>query len=107
DQREKLRKDESLDTDDDKDNSAYLDSLAWVLHKQKKDTEALEIMKKVIEYEDSQHPEIYDHVGDIHLALGNKADAIKAWKKAITLDNSSMRDDARKEAIKKKIDANQ
>jgi len=106
-QREKLRKEEALDNDEDKDNSAYLDSLAWVLHKQKKHAEALDIMKKVMEYEDSQHPEIYDHVGDIHMSLGNKAEALKAWKKAITLENASLRDDARKEAIKKKIEANQ
>lgn len=106
-ERKKLRDSGSIEVDDDKENSAYLDSLAWVLHKQNKNGEALDIMKKVIEYEDSQHPEIYDHLGDIHSALGNKADAVKAWKKAIALDNLSMRDDTRKKTIKNKIEANQ
>lgn len=106
-ERKKLMDEKNIDPEDNKDNSAYLDSLAWVLHKQKKHAEALEIMKKVVEYDESQHPEIFDHLGEIYLALGNKSEAVKAWKKALTLDDASLRDVARKEAIKKKIQANQ
>ena len=35
-----------------------------------------------------RHPssDIYDHYGDILLAVGNKQEALKQWKKALELD---------------------
>lgn len=87
-------------------NAAYLDSLAWVHFKKKNYAKALEIMEKVIQDEDSQHVEIYDHYAEILLALGRKADAVKAWEKGLTMENVTRRDESRKEAVKKKLEAN-
>lgn len=87
----------------DRDNSAYLDSLGWVLFKKKKLEEARTYLQKALEDEEGQHAEIYDHLGDVQSAMGNKADAVKAWKKAVELANEGKRDQARKKIIEKKI----
>jgi tetratricopeptide (TPR) repeat protein len=106
-ERKKLRDEGVIGADDDVDNSAYLDSLAWVHFKKKNYTKALELMQQVIKAEESQHPEIYDHLGDIHMAMGQKDEAVKAWKKALELENVNYRDDARKKAIRTKIEGQQ
>ena len=54
------------------DNGAYLDSLAWVLYKKKQYKEAKEILLKAVEDKESQHIEIYDHLGDVYLVLGER-----------------------------------
>ena len=53
--------------------------------------------------DDGKHVEIFDHLGDVHKALGEKAEAVAIWQKALDLENVTKRDDARKEAIKKKM----
>jgi len=105
DARKKLKEAGELDEDDDKDNSAYLDSLAWVYFKQKKYPEARDLMLEVVKDEEAQHVEIYDHLAQIYMGLGQKDDAVKAWKKGLTLDNVTSRDDARKVAVKKRLEA--
>jgi tetratricopeptide (TPR) repeat protein len=93
-----------------KDNTSYLDSLAWVLYKQKKYAEAKVEMLKAIKSpdgEDEANFEIYDHLGDIHLALGEKADAVKSWKKGLESATTSKRDKERKVEVEKKIKANE
>lgn len=104
-ERKKLLDEGLIAADDDRDNSAYLDSLAWVHFKKKEYDKALELMKEVIKHDESQHPEIYDHLGDIYKAMGQSDDAAKAWKKAITLEDVNYRDNERKKAIRKKIAA--
>jgi predicted negative regulator of RcsB-dependent stress response len=64
-------------------------------------------MKEVIKQDESQHVEIYDHLGEIYMGMGNKAEAIKAWEKAVKLENVSPRDDDRRAIVKKKLEANQ
>ena len=50
-----------------------------MLYKQKKYQEALEPLKKAAADEDEgNHLEIWDHLGDCYLALGQKKDAIAA-----------------------------
>jgi pentatricopeptide repeat protein len=109
----KMRKPAAADDDEDddaaardKDNPAYIDSLAWVFFKQKKYAEARDVLLEAVKEEDGQHVEIFDHLGDIYMALGQKDDAVKTWQKALTLENQSNRDDVRKVAIKKKIESN-
>jgi predicted negative regulator of RcsB-dependent stress response len=81
--------------------------MGWVLFKQKKYKEAKEFLLKAVADEDGQHLEIYDHLGDVCLALGEKAEAVKAWKKAIEVANSSKREQERKAALAKKIKDNE
>jgi pentatricopeptide repeat protein len=104
--RKKLIDEGVIAADEDVVNSAYLDSLAWVHFKKKDYAKALELMQEVIKQDEAQHVEIYDHLAEIHLAMGNKAEAIKSWEKAATMENATSRDDERKAAVKKKLEAN-
>jgi tetratricopeptide (TPR) repeat protein len=103
----KQRKEEKVKPEEDKDNAAYLDSLGWVLFKQKKYKEALEPMLEAVKEKDGQHVEILDHLGDIHLALGEKDKAIAAWKKGVEVAGETKRELERKAAVEKKIKANE
>jgi tetratricopeptide (TPR) repeat protein len=102
----KLRKKENLKPEEDRDNGAYLDSLGWVLYKQKKYKEAREALEKAVEDKESQHIEIYDHLGDVYSALGEKERAIEAWKKGLGFVTSSKRDQERKALVEQKLKAN-
>ncbi len=91
----------------DKDNPAYLDSLGWVLYKKKKYKEAKRYLEEAVQEEEGKHLEIYDHLGDVNLALGNKAEAVKAWKAGLKVAGTTPRDKQRKAAVEKKIKANE
>jgi tetratricopeptide (TPR) repeat protein len=87
-----------------KDSTPYLDSLGWVLFKKKKYQEAKkELLEATKDKVDGQHVEILDHLGDVHMALGEKAEAIAVWKHALTQEVTSNRDKQRKAAIEKKV----
>jgi tetratricopeptide (TPR) repeat protein len=102
-ERAKLKEKGLIDADEDKDNAAYLDSLGWVLYKKKGYAEAKKYLIEASQTDEGKHVEIYDHLADVHLALGEKAEAVAVWQKALDLENVSKRDEARKETIKKKI----
>jgi predicted negative regulator of RcsB-dependent stress response len=95
-----------LKPEDQKDNAAYLDSLGWVLFKQGKAKEAKPYLLDAIKQKDGQHLEILDHLGDVHLALGEKAEALAAWKKGLEAATDGKRDQKRKAEVQKKIKAN-
>jgi tetratricopeptide (TPR) repeat protein len=94
-----------------KDRGAYLDSLGWVLYKQKKYADAKvhlqEAVRQTIEEDEDESIEIYDHLGDVLLALGEKKEAVAAWKKGVEAAGDSKRERKRKEEVEKKIAANQ
>ncbi len=102
-QRKKLKEKGVIADEDDHDNAAYLDSLAWVLYKKKDYAEAKKYLQEAIKYDEGKHVEIFDHLGDVYKALGEKTEAIDTWKKALKLDDVSKRDEARKEEVRKKI----
>jgi pentatricopeptide repeat protein len=102
-ERQKLKDQGLLDSDEDQDNAAYLDSLGWVLFKKKSYAEAKKCLLQAVKSDDGKHVEIFDHLADVHKALGEKAEALAVWQKALDLENVTKRDDARKEAIKKKM----
>jgi tetratricopeptide (TPR) repeat protein len=93
--------------DADKDNPAFLDSLGWVLFKQKKFKEAKAPLLEAIKEKDGKHVEIYDHLAEVHLALGEKAEAIAAWKKGVEAAGKGPREQQRKADVEKKLKANQ
>jgi tetratricopeptide (TPR) repeat protein len=99
----KQRKEAGLTGDDDKDNGAYLDSMGWVLYKQKKHKEAKKYLLEAVKDKDSQHTEIYDHLADVHMALGEKSEAIAAWKKAVEIAGPSKREQHKKTEVEKKL----
>lgn len=97
-----------LKPEDDKDNAAYLDSLGWVLFKQKKYKDAkAQLLEAIKDPKNGQHSDIYDHLADVHLALGEKAEALAALKKALELAGTSKRDKERKAQVEKKLKENQ
>jgi uncharacterized protein HemY len=101
-QRQKLAKDGDK-TEADKVNAAYLDSLGWVLFKQKKYQEAKPVLEQAVQDKEGQHVEIFDHLGEVHLALGERADAIAAWKKGIEVAGPTKREQERKADLQKKL----
>jgi predicted Zn-dependent protease len=90
--------------DEVKPNAAYLDSLGWVLFKQKKYKEALDYLKKAsLDEEEGNHLEIWDHLADCYAALGQKKDAIAAWEKALKMEDLSKRDGERRRKVSEKL----
>ena len=100
------KKIKNLKPEFDKDNSAYLDSLAWVLFKKKNYAEAKKLLVEAIKDEEGQHIEILDHLGDIHYAMGEKAEATKVWKDALSFAGTSKREQDKKKEVEKKIEKN-
>ncbi|GBD37045.1 Beta-barrel assembly-enhancing protease [bacterium HR36] len=85
------------------ENAAYIDSLAWVYYKKKQYAEAKKLLLQAVALPDGQHPELYDHLGDVHLALGEREQAIAAWKKAMETATPSHRDQQIKRQAERKI----
>lgn len=67
-------------------NATFLDTYAWVFYKRKEYTMAQLYIEMAIKNERHPSSDIYDHYGDILLAVGNKQEALKQWKKALELD---------------------
>jgi tetratricopeptide (TPR) repeat protein len=101
-EQEKLKADGKID--EIKENAAYLDSLGWVLFKQKKYKEALEPLKKASkDEEEGGHLEIWDHLADCYMALGQKKEAVAAWEKALKMEDISKRDGERRRKVSEKL----
>ena len=86
------------------ENSAYLDSLGWVLFKRGKYEEAYKYLDKASQdSEEGNHIEIWDHVADCLVKLGKKKDAVAVWTKALKLDDASKRDIERRKKVEAKL----
>ncbi|RLT09660.1 MAG: hypothetical protein DWI24_09575 [Planctomycetota bacterium] len=66
------------------DNSAYLDSLGWVLYKRGKAEEALKYLEKAIVIARRSSPDgtLFDHIGDVLFRLKKFDRAKEAWIEA-------------------------
>jgi tetratricopeptide (TPR) repeat protein len=102
--RDLRKKSKTFDPDKDHDSGAYLDSLGWVLFRQNKTKEAKKWLLLAIEDKNAQHIEIFDHLGDVNMALGDRAAAIEAWEKGLKHVNEGRRDQERKAAVEKKLE---
>src|ERR1035441_85560 len=69
-------------------NAAYLDSMAWVLFKQKHSKEALPYALKAAELSDQPDATLYDHIGDIYAALNETEKAREAWRKSLAVEKN-------------------
>jgi len=103
DRKQKQKEKPDLKPEEFKDNPSFLDSLGWVLFKQKKYKEAKPYLVQAVEQEDGKHLEIYDHLGDVYWALGEKAEAVAAWKKGLEISGTSSRENKRKAEVEKKV----
>jgi len=93
-----------LDPEDDHENGAYLDSLGWILFKQKRFKEAKEVMLDALKDKNAQHIEIYDHLADILIGLEDRKAAVEAWREGLKHVNDTKRDQERKAAVEKKLE---
>jgi tetratricopeptide (TPR) repeat protein len=101
--RAKRKKSPKFDPKTDHDKGAYLDSLGWVLFKMKKNDEAKTFLLKALEDKDAQHIEIYDHLADVYMVLGERQLAIETWQKGLEHVTDSRRDQERKADVEKKL----
>jgi predicted Zn-dependent protease len=67
----------------DRNNAAYWDSLAWVLHRQGRDPEAFRAINQSLRMEGGHHAVILDHAGDISAARELAATARLYWTQAL------------------------
>ncbi len=77
-------------------NAAYVDSLGWVLYKLDRPQEALTQIQKAITLSDEVDATIYDHLGDIYVALHETDKAREAWSKSLKAEPNDQ--------IRKKLD---
>lgn len=98
------KKGPKFDPNKDQDSGAYLDSLGWVLFKQKKNEQAKKWLLLAVEDKASRHIEIYDHLGDVLMVLGEREAAIRAWEEGLKFVNENRRDAERKVSVEKKLE---
>lgn len=78
-------------------NAAYLDSLAWVLYKQKQAQAALPYALKAAELSEKPDATVFEHIGNIYDALKQPEKAREAWRKSVSLEPN--------EAVSKKLES--
>jgi tetratricopeptide (TPR) repeat protein len=92
---DRLRKTDSLkneDVEEEDENAAYLDSLAWVLFRRGRLAEAQALLERaVVLPEGAADPIVWDHLGDVYVRLGRTAEAEKAWSTARGLYDTEKR----------------
>lgn len=87
------------------DNASYLDSLGWVLYRTKRYEEAQKALEAAVAVEAGRNTEIYDHLGDVLAAKGDKAGAIRNYELALDTVTAAKRDQAKKVQIEMKLKA--
>ena len=83
----------------DSNNSSYLDTYGWIAYKLGDVEKALEYINKSITTGKAT-AEVYEHLGDIELELGNKDNAIDAYQKSLGLDTDNVDVKMKLEGIK-------
>jgi len=81
----------------DPKNAAYLDSMAWVLYQSHQPQSALDYALKALQNSPEEDATLYDHIGDIYNALGQKDKARQAWNKSVSLEAN--------DTVRKKIES--
>lgn len=64
------------------DNTAFLDSLGWVLYKRGKFSEALPPLTRAASPAEQADPVVLDHLGDTQYRLGDRQQAARTWQQA-------------------------
>ena len=72
----------------DSNNASYLDTYGWIAYKLGDVNKALDFINKSITTGKAS-AEVYEHLGDIQLKLGNKDLAIDAYLKSLELDSDN------------------
>ena len=69
-------------------NAAYLDSMGWVLFKLNQPKEALGYVLKAVELSEEPDATVYDHLGDVYLALSERDKARAAWQRSLSVETN-------------------
>ncbi|NUQ81998.1 MAG: tetratricopeptide repeat protein [Bacteroidetes bacterium] len=69
------------------ENAAFLDTYGWICYQLKDFQTAEYYIKKSIETGDASAV-VYEHLGDVYMAMGNRENAVLWWKKAFEKDPS-------------------
>lgn len=79
------------------DNGAYVDSYAWVNFKLGKTELALEELKKAVNLIPDD-PIVYEHLGDVYRALGNREEAERCYQQVLKMnpDNAAVKEKLQK-----------
>ncbi|MFM7152077.1 MAG: tetratricopeptide repeat protein, partial [Gemmataceae bacterium] len=96
----------AAEPDGDQDNAAYVDSLGWLLFRQGKIKEAIQILERASQLAGGDDdPVVWDHLGDAYSRDGNPEKASECWKKATSLYEQGARrkSDARYREIREKM----
>jgi tetratricopeptide (TPR) repeat protein len=103
--RKKLLEEKKIDEETAKKRTAsYVDSLGWVLFKKKKYEEAKKALVEASQdEEEAEHIEIWDHLADCQMALGDVKGAVETWTKALKFEDISKRDAERRKKVTKKL----
>src|SRR5207237_10215757 len=92
----------------EEENSAYLDTLGWVLFKRSKVKEAVEPLEKAVQKltdVDSGNATIFEHLGDVYFQLQENAKAKTAWQSAEKTALKGNPPDKRLPEIRKKLES--
>lgn len=86
--------------DYDPDNGAFLDTLGWILYKQKQVAEALTCLQAAY-YFIPDDPTILEHLGDVWSALQDDSQALTWWERSyrINTNNKTLEEKLRKHGI--------
>jgi tetratricopeptide (TPR) repeat protein len=71
------------------DNAAYIDSYAWVQFKLGNYELALTELKKAVDLLNNDAV-IYEHLGDVYNAMGNRAEAERNYRRALEISPDSI-----------------
>jgi tetratricopeptide (TPR) repeat protein len=67
------------------DNSAYLDTLGWVLYKRGRFEEARKYLLQAVDVAPEPDPEVLDHLADASYRMGDYAEAASRWQQAAAI----------------------
>lgn len=73
----------------DPSNGPFMDSLGWYYFKKGDYPKALEQLKKAAALIKPEDPVVYEHLGDTWFNLGNPAEALACWRKALELEEKN------------------
>ncbi len=71
--------------DNEPNNSAFLDSMGWLLYKQGRYADAVAWFEKAIALPDGMEPDVLQHLGDSLYRSDRKSEALERWTQAQAL----------------------
>ena len=88
------------------ENGAYLDSLGWYYYHKNSYQKALAELLHAADLTNPPDPEVFEHIGDTYRALGNSAQALSYWQKALNLNSKDAALASKIDQSKAKMTAN-